>query len=90
MELTTSGPLLTPAENPDRIVTVADVVNVIREAGGRVQGRTALIEALRRGTGAKEDTAKKAIHEAEAGKRIWSAKRADDKRGRVYLLKDED
>jgi AAA domain len=83
-----TGPLLFPAENPDRLVTVSDVVKVIREAGGRVQGRTALIEALRRTTGAKEDTAKKAIHEAESQKRIWSAKRTDDKRGRVYLLKE--
>ena len=89
LELTTSGPLLVPAENPDRIVTVADVVKAIREAGGRVQGRTALVEALRRATGAKDTSARNAIQEAESRRAIWSATRADDKRGRVYVLKED-
>lgn len=92
LELTTTeetGPLLIPTEKSDRLVNVADVVSVIREAGGRVQGRTALVEVLCRMTGAKETTARNAIMEAERKNRIWSAKRADDKRGRVYLLKED-
>jgi hypothetical protein len=82
-----TGPLLVPAGTPNRIVTVADVVGVLREAGGRIEGREALIEALRRRTGASDTSARRGITESEETGRVWSKKREDDKRGRVYVIK---
>jgi hypothetical protein len=90
LELTNQGPLLLPAENPDRLVTMTDVKAILRDAGGKVEGRQTFVEALRRMTGAKDDTARKAIYEAESKGIIWVAKRADDKRVRVYTLKEKD
>jgi hypothetical protein len=90
MELTREGPLFIPAEPAERIVTASDVVRVIEEAGGRVEGQKALIEALGRHTnGASERTCRRAIREAEDSERIWSAKRAGVGQGRVYLLKED-
>jgi len=90
LDLSTSdatGPLLIPGE--DRKVSVADVVKVLRDAGGRIEGREALVGSLRRSTGSGERMARVAITEAEARKRIWSTKNAEDKRGRIYILKGE-
>jgi hypothetical protein len=91
LELTISddtGPLLIPSGNPNRLVTMTDVVKVIRENGGQVKGRTALVEALCRMTGAGERSARTASQEAESRGVISSGKRQDDKRGRVYVLKE--
>jgi len=88
LDLSTSdatGPLLIPGE--DKKVSVADVVKVLRDAGGRIEGREALLGSLRRSTGCGERLAKVAITEAESRKRIWSVKNAEDKRGRIYVLK---
>jgi hypothetical protein len=81
-----TGPLLIPGE--DRKVSVADVVKVLKDAGGRIEGREALMESLRRATGCGETKGKAAIIEAEKRERIWSAKNPQDRRGRIYILKD--
>ena len=90
LDLSTSdatGPLLIPGE--DRKVSVADVVKVLRDAGGRIEGRKALLESVRRATGCGETKAKEAIREAEDRKRICSVKNSADKRGLIYALKGE-
>ena len=82
-----TGPLLIPGE--DRKASVADIVKILRDAGGRIEGREALIGSIRRATGCGETKAKEVIREAENRKRIWSVKNAEDKRGRIYVLKAE-
>jgi len=89
LQLTVSeetGPLLQPGE--DRKVSVADVVKVLRDAEGRIEGLTSFVETLRRHTGCGATMAREAIGEAEARKRIWSCKNSEDRRGRIYIMKD--
>lgn len=90
LELTREGPLFVPAEPTERIVTGADVASVVQEAGGRVEGRKAIVEALRRLTGASEGTIRRAILDAEAKGLLWSAKRTGPGQGRVYVLKEDE
>ncbi len=80
-----TGPLLIPGE--DRKVRPADVVKVLRDAGGRIEGREGLVSSLRLATGCGDRTARTAIMEAETRKLIWSAKNSEDKRGRIYVLR---
>ena len=89
LDLSTSdatGPLLIPGEV--RKVSVADVVKVLQDAGGRIKGRETFVGSLRHATGCGSTAAREAITEAEKRKRVWSVKNAEDKRGRIYVLKD--
>lgn len=89
LELTTTdatGPLLQVAEPVERIVTGQDVVDVIVEAGGSVDGRQAIVKALERSTGASEASTRRAIKEAETKGIIASAKRTGPGQGRTYFL----
>jgi hypothetical protein len=88
LELEPNGPLLKVAEPTDRIVTGADVASVLVDAGGRVEGRKAIVEALKRMTGASETSVRRAIQEAETKGVIGSAKRTGQGQGRVYFLKE--
>ena len=92
LELTISdatGPLLIPAGPVERIVTVADVESVLRESGGRIEGRQPIIEALRRLTGASDMSTRRAIQDAETKGIIGTAKRVGQGQGRTYFLRED-
>ncbi|GAB4371380.1 MAG: hypothetical protein Kow00128_19200 [Deltaproteobacteria bacterium] len=86
-----TGPLLIPAGPSTRLATASDVARFIEEAGGRVEGRAALVEGVGRMTGAGDRTIRTAISEAEKSGLIFSAIRAGTRgRSRVYILKGDD
>ena len=84
-----TGPLLQVAEPVERIVTGQDVVDVIVDADGRVDGRQAIVEALKRSTGASEASTRRAISGAETKGIIASAKRTRPGQGRTYFLPEK-
>lgn len=88
MELAKEGPLFIVADVGKRIVTSDDVVAVLDDAGGRVEGRTAMIEALARRTGCSvtSSTPKEAILKAERDGRIRRTTLPGSKRN-IYFLK---
>lgn len=90
LELTKEGPLFAVADVGKRINTTSDVVDVLTEAGGRVEGRTALIEALARHTGCSptSSTPKEAILKAEKDGRIGHTKLPGSKKN-IYFLKED-
>ena len=89
MELTREGPLFIPAEPTIRKATPSDVARFIQEAGGRVEGRQAIVEGVGRMTGAGATTVREAILWAEKEGVIFSAKRAGTRgQGRVYIIKE--
>jgi hypothetical protein len=81
------GPLLQVVDDQS-IVKPEDVVRVIREAGGRVDGRKPIEDALMEMTGAGRDTCKQAIHRAETSEHIFSATRQGAGRGKTYMAAD--
>lgn len=89
LELEPNGPLLKVAEPIERIVTGADVASVLADAGGRVDGRQPIVEAIRRLTGASDTSARRAIQEAETKGIIGSAKRIGQGQGRTYFLRED-
>jgi AAA domain len=88
MELAKEGPLFIVADVGKRIVTSDDVVAVLDDAGGRVEGRTAMIEALARRTGCSvtSSTPKEAILKAERDGRIRRTTLPGSKKN-IYFLK---
>jgi hypothetical protein len=89
MELVRVGPLFVPAEPTIRKATPQDVARFIHEAGGRVEGRQAIVEGVGRATAAGSATIRMAIATAEKDGLIFSVKRAGTRgQGRAYLLKD--
>ncbi|MFA5806778.1 MAG: AAA family ATPase [bacterium] len=88
MELMKEGPLFIVADVGKRIVTSDDVVAVLDDAGGRIEGRTAMIEALARRTGCSvtSSTPKEAILKAERDGRIRRTTLPGSKRN-IYFLK---
>jgi hypothetical protein len=88
LELTKEGPLFIVADVGKRIVSSDDVVAVLDDAGGRVEGRTAMIEALARRTGCSptSSTPKEAILKAERDGRIRRTTLPGSKRN-IYFLK---
>lgn len=90
MELVKDGPLFAVADVGKRIVTNDDVVAVLVDAEGRVEGRTAMIEALARRTGctATSSTPKDAILKAEKDGRIGHTKLPGSKKN-IYFLKED-
>lgn len=89
LELEPNGPLLKVAEPTERIVTGADVASVLVDAGGRVDGRQPIVEAIRRLTGASDTSARRAIQEAETKGIIGSTKRVGQGQGRTYFLRED-
>lgn len=90
LELAKEGPLFTVADVGKRLVTSDDVVQVLIAAGGRVEGRTALIEALVRRTGCTpaSSTPKEAILKAERDGKIESTTLPGAHgRSRVYFMR---
>ena len=87
LSLVPMGPLLQIADE-DSLVKSDDVVRVIREAGGRVDGRTPIEDALMKITGASRVTCKRAIQRAETSGRIYSAKREGVGQSKTYILGD--
>lgn len=90
LEMVREGPLFTVADVGRRIVMPDDVVAVLQDAGGRIEGRAALLEALARRTGCTvaSSVPKEAILAAESKGLIFSTTRAGTRgRGRIYVLK---
>lgn len=88
MELSKEGPLFIVADVGKRIVTSDDVVAVLVDARGKVEGRTAMVEALARRTGctATSSTPKDAILKAEKDGRIGHTKIPGSNKN-IYFLK---
>ena len=85
LELSPMGPLLQMADE-DSMVGNDEVVRVIRELGGRVDGRKPIEDELMVLTAAGRQTCINAINRAENSGRIYSAKRTGVGRGKTFII----